>query len=96
MELPDDVLSVVRDFSRPVTRPDWRTLRRMPSLAFHIDFATTFNTTFKLVLLLFLQSQSSNYVHMFHEGTIQHIGTPYGIQVSWDSEHATFAYYTII
>ena len=24
MELPDDVLAIIKDFSRPVTRPDWR------------------------------------------------------------------------
>jgi len=39
MELPDDVLSLVRDFSRPVTRPDWRTLHRMPAWKFHLDVA---------------------------------------------------------
>ena len=29
MELPDDILSLVRDFSKPITRPDWRTLHKM-------------------------------------------------------------------
>ena len=28
MELPDDLLLLIHDFSRPVTRPDWRTLKR--------------------------------------------------------------------
>jgi hypothetical protein len=43
MELPDDVLTIVRDFSRPVTRPDWRTLRRMTSFRFHHAIATSLN-----------------------------------------------------
>ena len=43
MELPDDILSLVRDFARPVTRPDWRTLHRMPSLLFHISVAQSLN-----------------------------------------------------
>jgi hypothetical protein len=28
MELPEDVLALVREFSRPMTRPDWRTCKR--------------------------------------------------------------------
>jgi hypothetical protein len=30
MELPEDVLKIIREFSRPLTRPDWRTLHIMP------------------------------------------------------------------
>ena len=40
MELPGDILSLVRDFSMPLTRPDWRTLRRMPNLDFHLAVAS--------------------------------------------------------
>lgn len=29
MELPDDVIKIIREFSKPVTRPDWRTLHKM-------------------------------------------------------------------
>ena len=29
MILPDDVLGIIRDFSRPYTRPDWRTCKSM-------------------------------------------------------------------
>ena len=43
MELPDDVLGLVHDFSRPVTRPDWRRLRRMPELKFLKLVANTYN-----------------------------------------------------
>ena len=43
MELPDDVLSVIRDYSRAVTRPDWRSLHRMPSYRFHLDVAQSLN-----------------------------------------------------
>jgi hypothetical protein len=27
MELPDDILSIIREFSRPQTRADWRTCK---------------------------------------------------------------------
>jgi len=30
MELPDDVLQIIREYSKPITRPDWRTLNRLP------------------------------------------------------------------
>jgi hypothetical protein len=30
MELPDDVLQIIREYSKPLTRPDWRTLNRLP------------------------------------------------------------------
>jgi hypothetical protein len=28
MDLPDDVLEIIRAFSRPKTRPDWRSIHR--------------------------------------------------------------------
>jgi hypothetical protein len=45
MELPDDVLALVRDFSRPVTRPDWRYLHRMTSRRLHKALAERYNHT---------------------------------------------------
>jgi len=29
MYLPDDVLQIIKDFSRPITRPDWRVIHKM-------------------------------------------------------------------
>jgi hypothetical protein len=43
MELPDDVLGLVHDFSRPLTRPGWRKLKPMYSFKFHRDIMNTFN-----------------------------------------------------
>ena len=39
MELPDDVLKIIKEFSQPLSRPDWRTLHRM-----------TFDTYYKNLL----------------------------------------------
>ena len=57
----DDVLRIIRDFSRSLTRPDWRTLHRFVSeqLHFNID---KFNTRFNMVLIYFLKTQSSGYI----------------------------------
>jgi hypothetical protein len=36
MQLPDDVLILIREYSKPLTRPDWRTLRPLSSrLLYH-------------------------------------------------------------
>ena len=43
MELPDDGLSHIRDFSRPMTRPDWRDLHRMTAYRFHRAILISYN-----------------------------------------------------
>jgi hypothetical protein len=43
MELPDEILALVREFSRPVTRPGWRDLRRMTAYMFHRDILYKYN-----------------------------------------------------
>ena len=43
MELPDDVLSHIKDFSRPITRPDWRHIHRMTNSRFHNAIMQTYN-----------------------------------------------------
>jgi hypothetical protein len=30
MELPEDILKIIKEYSMPITRPDWRTLHIMP------------------------------------------------------------------
>ena len=34
-ELPDDVLQIIKEYSMPLTRPDWRTLHIMPQDRYH-------------------------------------------------------------
>ena len=38
MELPDDVLRLVKEYSMPITRPDWRTLHKMPYIVYETEF----------------------------------------------------------
>ena len=35
LELPDDVLAIIKDFSRPVTNPRWRHLHIMTNYKLH-------------------------------------------------------------
>jgi len=53
MELPSDVLSIIKEFAQPLTRPDWRTLHRIPSLQLHLDVAYSFNATINMATIFF-------------------------------------------
>jgi hypothetical protein len=37
MELPDDVISLIKDYSIPVTRPDWRKLHIMTNQRYYLE-----------------------------------------------------------
>ena len=51
MELPDDVLQIIKDYSRPLTRPDWRALHKMSYQLFHLSVLERYNPSiFNLVL----------------------------------------------
>jgi hypothetical protein len=36
MEFPDDVLTLIREYSKPMTRPDWKRLHKFPHAEFGI------------------------------------------------------------
>ena len=38
MEIPDDVLAIIREYSKPLTRPDWRFIHKMTHLQFLRDY----------------------------------------------------------
>jgi hypothetical protein len=63
MELPDDILYIIRDYSRAITRPDWRTLHRMPSLQFHLDVAQSLNRNSALSLLELVVQDDNDFTH---------------------------------
>ena len=76
MELPDDVVSIIRDYSRPITRPNWRELHRLLPEQLHLHIIFKFNTTFNLALIYFIQTQTSDYTYGMNGGTIITITTP--------------------
>ena len=53
MELPDDVLQIIKDYSRPMTRPDWRRLHKMSYQLFHLSVLERYNTRFYNLVLHF-------------------------------------------
>ena len=40
MELPEDVLQIIKEYSQPMTKQDWRTLHRMPFEIFKMNCYT--------------------------------------------------------
>jgi hypothetical protein len=47
MELPADILNIIRDYSKPVTRPDWRTVQPLSGHTLYTELYTSlmFETT---------------------------------------------------
>ena len=37
MELPDDVISLIKEYSMPISRPDWRKLRIMTNQRYYLE-----------------------------------------------------------
>ena len=44
-QLPDDVLQIIHQFSRPITRPDWRTLHKLTEFKLHLQLTNASNRT---------------------------------------------------
>ena len=62
MILPDDILHLIREFSQPLTRPDWRTIHKFTQHNLihdllpipHVELtATCFVLQYKNILLVF-------------------------------------------
>ena len=59
MELPEDVLVNIKEYSMPLTRPDWRTLHKMPYTVYKKEFS-------KVYLIRWLKiQQNTNYKPIF-------------------------------
>ena len=66
MELPDDILSQIKEFSRPITRPDWRYLHRMPEVRFLKLIGITYNLSNLPVINSFVvryETRENNYIY---------------------------------
>jgi hypothetical protein len=73
MEIPEDVLSQIKEFSRPVTRPDWRNFKPMPINLFIREIAMAFNDYILPVLDMFIANHKKYkvfYKYTFRRGLI--------------------------
>ena len=80
MEFPDDILQIIKEYAMSVTRPDWRSLHRMPSLRFHMSVAQTINTTFPQSVFEMANQNNSEYTYNIE----YYNGLPY-IEYIYDS-----------
>ena len=55
MEFPDDILQIIKTFSQPITRPDWRTLHKF----------TQADLTNELILMLHVEIEPMYFVIQF-------------------------------
>jgi len=69
MELPEDVLVIIKEFSRPITLPNWRTIHHMPSYKFHMSIKKAFNEKNTPVIIRFAESYDQcEYTYVFGQG----------------------------
>ena len=69
MEFPDDILSQIKEFSRPITHPGWRGLHLMTSYRFHINIKNTFNHKNIPVIISFAERYDQiEYKYVFGHG----------------------------
>jgi hypothetical protein len=63
MEFPDDVLTIIKAYAQPITRPDWRRLHHYTSLRLHLEIAILFNTSISMASIFFIKNQTSKYIY---------------------------------
>ena len=84
MELPGDVLQIIKEYSMPTTRPDWRSLHLMTSERFHLSAAQTINRTFPQSVFEMVQQNGFKYNMEYYNGLpyIDYIYVPNGTTAS--------------
>jgi hypothetical protein len=79
LELPDDILQIIKEYTMPLTRPDWRSLHIMPSLRFHLSAAQTINRTFPQSVFEMANQNGPEYnYHMEYYDGLPYIEYIYG------------------
>jgi hypothetical protein len=74
MELPDDILQTIKEYSMPITRPNWRSLHVMPSERFHMSVAQTINRTFPQSVFEMISQRDTEYkYHMEYYNGVPYI-----------------------
>ena len=63
MELPDDIIALIKDFSRPCTRPDWRILKRCDEERFLWNIFAIYNSKRIPVIEQFV---TDYFLHSYH------------------------------
>ena len=62
MELPDDVVRMIKEYSMPLTRPDWRNLHKMTFTNYLLSYDTQYRMRSHYINNVF---SDTHYVRMF-------------------------------
>jgi len=55
MELPDDVVAQIKEYSMPITRPNWRTLHIFSNPRFYIELMKLYDEWWRRTKLLYIR-----------------------------------------
>jgi len=67
MELPEDVIQIIKEYSLPITRPDWRTFHRITLRIYKDDFLYILNRSENLRYKKFLTSNNIFTLSMYYK-----------------------------
>jgi len=71
MEFPEDIIAIIREFSKPLTRPDWRRLQWMTMVKFHFNIKSAFNERNISVINTFVERYDQQYYkYIFGQGRL--------------------------
>jgi len=65
MELPEDVLRIIREYSSPITRPDWKKIHKMKVFDLFIEIGYNYNMNPRPVLKKFIITRHDKYYFIF-------------------------------
>jgi hypothetical protein len=69
MQLPADILVIIREYSKPVTRPDWRTIKPLAGHVLHNDLYNSLweneHITFKLYKRVFTYLKNTRWGELY-------------------------------
>ena len=80
MELPHDIVMLIKDYSRPLTRPDWRTLHKMTNLSFHLAVARELNFTCPTSVYNLIMNPQSDFLYSLSLEHVPYIEYIYNIK----------------
>jgi hypothetical protein len=79
MQLPDDIIRIIREFSKPLTRPDWRTLSLFAQSTLYKDLYDVLYFSYKFKLKP-LYKRSFNHLRQTEWGQMYIYIRTWGIQ----------------
>jgi hypothetical protein len=60
MDLPEDIVRTIKDFSMPMTNPYWRSTHKMTDLSFHLAIARKLGNKCPKVIFKFIDDSPSD------------------------------------